>query len=219
MATIALASLGTLGTILLNAIQIQSQWGIFDANGNQLGSSSSGGNSLLAAVVQSTFLGQGPILSTNSFEFKRETRVSDFPVEDGGFASYNKVVLPGEPTVRYCFSGSVADRTTFLTQLDAACQSTKLFSVKTPEITYLNYNITDYSIIRRADSGANLLIVELHLREIRQVSVSYTNAPSPINQPQNPGANPSASGGIVQPANSDTSTLKSLINNFPGLHF
>lgn len=219
MATIVLASLGTLGTILLNAIQVQSQWGIFDSSGNQLGSSSSGGNSLLAAVIKSTFLASGPILSTNSFEFKRETRVSDFPLEDGGFASYNKVVLPGEPTVRYCFSGSVSDRTTFLTQLDAACQSTKLYSVKTPEITYLNYNITDYSLMRRADSGANLLIVELHLREIRQVSVSYTNTPSPIKQPQNPGANPNSSGGIVQPNAPDTSTLKSLSNNFPSLHF
>jgi hypothetical protein len=214
MATIALATLGTLGTLLLNALQIQSQWGIFDANGNQLGTSSSGGNSLLTTVVES-----GPILSTNSFEFKRETRVSDFPVEDGGFASYNKVILPGEPTVRYCFSGSVADRTTFLTQLDTACQSTKLYNVKTPEITYLNYNITDYSIIRRADSGANLLIVELHLREIRQVSVSYTTTPSAINQPQNPGATSPSSSGIVQPTNSDTSTLKSLINNFPNFHF
>jgi len=217
-ATIALASLGTLGTILLNALQSQTQWGIFDSSGNQLGSTSSGGNSLLTTVLESALVGPGPILSTNSFEFKRETRVSDFPVEDGGFASYNKVVLPGEPTVRYCFSGGVNDRGTFLAALDNACQSTNLYSVKTPEVTYYNYNITDYSIIRRADSGANMLIVELHLREIRQVSVSYSTVQSLINQPQNPASTPPSNGGIVQPQPSSTSTLKSIMNNFPGFN-
>jgi hypothetical protein len=211
MATVALASLGTLGTVLLNALQGQTQWGIFDSSGNQLGTSASGGNSLLATVVDS-----GPILSTNSFEFKRETRVSDFPVEDGGFASYNKVVLPGEAVVRYCFSGSIADRTTFLGQLDVACQSVALYSVKTPEAIYNSYNITDYSIIRRADSGANLLIVELHLREIRQVSASFSTTQSPINQPQNPASTPSSSGGIVQPTTPDTSTLKSITTQLFG---
>lgn len=214
MATIALAGLGTLSTLLLNSLQSQTQWGIYDSSGNQFGSPSSGGNSLFASIAQSA-----PVLSTNSFEFKRETRVSDFPVEDGGFASYNKVVLPGEPTVRYCFQGAVADRTTFLTQLDAACQSTMFYSVKTPEITYHNYNIMDYNIIRRADSGANLLMVEIHLREIRQVSVSYSTVQSPINQPQNPASTPPSSSGIVQSVSSDTSTLKSLSNNFPNLHF
>jgi len=219
MATIALASLGTIATVLLNALQQQTQWGIYDSSGNQLGSSSSGGNSLLAAVVQTALLGQGPILSTNSFEFKRETRVSDFPVQDGGFASYNKVILPAEPIVRYCFTGTVADRTTFLNQLDAACQSTQLYSVVIPEATYHNYNIVDYNIIRRADSGANMLIVELHLREIRQVSVSYSITQSPINQPQNPASTSQSSSGIVQPS-SDVSTLKKGATAvFPNLKF
>jgi len=203
--TIALASIGEVGTVLLNAIQSQTQWGIFDSDGNQLGSTSSGGNALLTAV-----LGSGPVLSTNSFEFKRETRVSDFPVEDGGFASYNKVVLPGEPTVRYCFSGSLADRTSFLTQLDAACQSTALYSVATPEINYYEYTIVDYSIIRRADSGANMLIVELHLREIREVSVSYSTTQSAITNPQNAASSSASSSGIVQPSTPGTSTLNSI---------
>jgi len=218
MATVALASLGTIATVLLNALQTQVQWGIFDSSGNQLGSSSSGGNSLLASIVQSALIGGAPLLSTNSFEFKRETRVSDFPVEDGSFASYDKVILPGEPTVRYCFTGQISDRTAFLTQIDAACQSTQLYSVKTPEITYFNYNIVDYSIIRRPDSGANLLIVELHLREIRQVSVSFSTTQSPINQPQNPASSSSASGGIVQPVTPDTSTFKGLANGL-GVNF
>ena len=211
-ATIALATIGSLGTILLNALQSQTQWGIFDKSGNQLGLTYSGGNSLLVTVLESALLGSGPILSTNSFEFKRETRVSDFPVEDGGFASYNKVVLPGEPTVRYCFSGGVNDRGTFLAALDNACQSTQLYSVKTPEVTYFNYNITDYSIIRRADSGANMLIVELHLREIRQVSVSFSTTQSPINVPQNPASNLPSNGGIVQPGPPNSSTFINIKN-------
>lgn len=219
MATLALTGLGEVSTLLANSLQVQTQWGIFDSNGNQLGVSSSGGNSLFQSIVTSAIFGQGSILSTSSFEYRKETRVSDFPVQSGGFASYNKVILPGEPTVKLAFAGPPSDRTNFFNQLDKACGSTALYSVVTPEVTYHNYNIVDYSYMRRREEGANLIVVELHLREIRQVSASYSTTPTPINQPQNPGANPSSSGGVVQPQQPDQSTLKSLTNNFPSLHF
>ena len=57
------------------------------------------GNALDAA-------GLGSTLSTNSVDFSKDTKVSDFPVEQGSFASYNKVETPASPIVTLCLTGS-----------------------------------------------------------------------------------------------------------------
>lgn len=211
-----LVSLGLIQSVLATAVQTPTQWGIFDSQGNQLGvQSQSDGlfQSILAALQGQT----GPILSTNAFEFSKETRISDFPVEQGSFASYNKVELPANPTVTLALSGSQADRTQFLNAIAAACVSTELYSVVTPEITYYNYSIERYNYVRRADRGATLLLVEISLKEIRQVSAAYSTIQTPINLPQNPAATPQTNSGLVQPQAPDTSVLKQITNLWPSV--
>jgi hypothetical protein len=200
--------LGLTESILLSALQSQTQWGIFDSHGNQLGAT---GES--AGIIQSILFGS--VLSTNAFEFVKETRISDFPVEQGGFANYNKVEMPANPVVTLALGGSEIDRTAFLNEIAAACISTELYSVVTPEVTYVNYSIERYNYVRRAERGATLLLVEISLKEIRQVSASYSSVQTPINQPQNANAVPQTNSGIVQPAAPDQSVLKQLANLFP----
>lgn len=205
--------LGLTQSILLSSLQSPTRWGIFDSKGNQLGASTDSNG-----VLQSIILGPGTTLSTNAFEFVKETRISGFPVEQGGFASYNKVELPANPVVTLALAGSEIDRAAFLNAIDAACISTELYIVVTPEVNYVNYSIGRYNYVRRAERGATLLIVEISLEEIREVSASYSSVQTPINQPQNPNASPQTNSGIVQPAAPDQSTLKSLANLFPGLN-
>lgn len=204
--------LGLLEGLIWRIFQVQTQWGIFDSNGNSLGDPS-----LFVGIINTVLesAGIGSILSTNSLDYKKETRVSDFPVERGGFASYNKVELPANPIVTMCLDGSEDDRTFFLNAIDAASKSTNLYNIVTPEVTYTNYTIEDYDYQRRANRGATLLMVNLHLIEVRQVSATFSQ--TQIVNPQNPGASPQVNSGIVQPQVPPTSVLKSVANKVSSL--
>ena len=209
-------ALGELQTLLASALQSPQQWGIFDSNGNQLGAVP-GSNGLFESIITSIIGGQ-QVLSTNAFEFARESKISDFVIEQGGFASFNKVLMSAEPVVTLVLQGTQTQRQAFLNAIDAACQSLNLYSVVTPEVTYFNYNLERYNVARRAERGATLLIVEITLKEIRQVSAAYsTTATSVINQPQNPAATPQTGSGIVQPQVPPTSVLKSIANLWPNV--
>jgi hypothetical protein len=207
-------SLGVVETLLEQSQSSAIQWGIFDSNGNQLGATSQSGNSLLQLLASTA--GLNPVLSTNAFEFTKETHVSDFQVEKGGFASYNKVVMPATPTVTLALTGAVSDRTAFLNAVDVACISTGLYSIYTPELNYYNYNLMRYRLIRRPDRGANLIMVEIDLKEVREVSATYSTVVTPIKQPQDPGSTPATNSGQVQATPTDNSTLQRGINLLKG---
>ena len=197
------ASLGIVSAMLGAAFQAPSQWGIYDQNGNPLIDTS--GLTLFSSPT---------ILSTLSVEYTKETRISDFPVEEGGFASYNKVEMPANPTVTLSLSGSESDRAAFLSAIDGACKSTALVSIATPEITYINYTFERYDYRRMSSRGCTLLTVEIHLKEIRQVLVQYSS--TPINSPQNAGANPATDSGQVQPQTPSGSTQQSTLSKLMG---
>jgi hypothetical protein len=201
--------LGEVQTLLASAMNSPFQWGIFDSQGNQLGLIP-GSNGLFKSIIDS-IIGQGsPTLSTNTFEFTAPTKISDFPVERDSFATYNKVVLPAEPTVTLVLGGSATDRTTFLNQIETARKSTDLYSVVTPEVTYLNYAIERYNLVRRADRGATLLSVEITLMEVREVSAQFAVVQTPIVQPQSVAATPQSNSGLVQPQAPPQSVLRSI---------
>jgi hypothetical protein len=198
--------------LLIQALQQTPRWGIFDAAGNQLGVDSSSINPILSVLASQLSGSTAPVLSTFGVDYVKEMRVSDFPVEPGSFASYNKVETPANPLVTLTLAGSEDDRTNFLNAIDAACTSTNLYNVVTPEVQYVGYTIERYTYSRRASRGATLLIVEVSLKEIRQVSAAFTTVTNPIVNPQNPAATPQTNSGTTQPAASDTSTLRSLAN-------
>lgn len=205
------AVLGVLQGILWRLFQVDSRWGIFDANGKALGDPSK-----FAAILQT--IGLGATVSTNSVQYSKETKVADFPIENGSFASYNKVEAAAEPRVVLCFTGNENERRTFLDSLDKACKSTDLYSVVTPEVTYINYSIERYDYERRSSSGTTLLKVELSLKEIRQVSAQYTQSNRLlVDKPKDVGATPQADNGKVQAKIPEKSTLIKIRDSIPGL--
>ncbi len=206
-------ALGSVENFLIGALQQTPQWGIYDANGNRLGvfsdDTSTGGGLLSSLVSQLT--GDTPaVLSTFSVDFSREARISTFLVEAGGFATYNKVQLPANPVVTLILDGSENDRTAFLNLINAASESTDLYSIVTPEIVYYNYNVERYTYTRRANRGATLLIVEIFLQEVREITASFATVQ--IVQPQDAASTPEVSNGITQPAAPSTSTALDLFN-------
>jgi hypothetical protein len=136
------------------------QWGIFSNNG-------------------------GPILvvdSVASVEYARDYHVSDFPQEQGAFASYNKVQVPFQAKVGFLIGPS---RTDFLNAVEAAVASLQFVAVVTPEISYPSANLTHYSYRREIRSGVTLIRVDVWAEEIRIISgnppdsAQSTNAATP----------------------------------------
>lgn len=126
-------------------------------------------------------------------EKAKEFRLSDYPVEDGSFQSYNKVETPFDAHVTMAMGGDASDRAAFLDTLEDVTKSMALYDVVTPEKSYLSASIERYDYERSAKSGVTLLTVRLWLREIR---VTATAAFSKTKTPAGSGV---ADDGTVQP--------------------
>ena len=212
------AGLAILQGAIWRYFSVESQWGIFNAANQPLGDPRQI-TGFLGGLAESAGFLLGTTLSTGSVTYSKETKVSDFPVEKGGFASYNKVEVPGMPVVTLCFTGSESERTQFLTQIDTACKSTELYTVVTPEIQYPQHSIERYSYQRRSSGGATLLMVEMTLKEIREVTAAYSQSQRQAQASiKDPGAASPVDTGKVQPSVSPTSTVLRLANKL-GLNF
>lgn len=174
-----------------SAIETNS-WGIFDKSGTPV-------------LVPDSFV---------SMENGREFRISDYPIENGGFKSYNKVSTPFEVRMTLAKGGGVSDRQAFLDALDTIAASLDLYDVATPDHVYVGVNITRTSQSRTPQSGAGMATVEIMLQEVRQtVMVAYTTAtsdtPPPLDTTSTAAAKPTAS---LAPATVKQPTAAATVN-------
>lgn len=148
------------------------------------------------------YLGVIPIVIADnvvSVEFKKTWRISDYPIENGAFSSYNKVEIPYDAKVTLSKGGSLAERALFLENIQLVAESMALYNVVTPEHTYFNANITHYDYKRTASKGLGLITVDVWLEEIRNVpTASFTKTAQPSGAAQQDGGNVQANtfGGI-----------------------
>jgi hypothetical protein len=137
------------------------QWGIFTADGSPV------------AIPDSVL----------TVDFRREWRISDYPVEKGGFETYDKVSTPYDARVRLSCDGNATPRSLFLSQIDAAAQSLDLFIVATPDAIYPSVNIIHYDYRRARDGGVGIIQVDVWLEEVRTtVQTQFTNTRSATSQ-------------------------------------
>jgi hypothetical protein len=169
---------------LWHAVKQAPKWGVFDASNNPV------------------------VIPDNIVDFHNsdDSRVSNFPVQDGQFAAYNKVALPSETVVRMTKAGTQSDRKAFLDALKAAKDSLNLYTILTPERSYLKCNLQRFEVIRSGPIGAYFLAeVDLFFIEIKQVSSTYSNAVANTQNAQNPEAQPFGNLGNVAPQATSTS--------------
>lgn len=131
------------------------QWGVFDKNG-------------VTVAIADTVL---------SVEYRNGSRLSDYPLEQGAFASYNKVANPYDVKVRMVCGGDEAGRAVFIAAIEAASRSLDLYTIRTPEVTYQNANIESWDYKRETSNGAYQIIADLYLREVRQTASAAFSAP------------------------------------------
>jgi hypothetical protein len=140
-------------------------------------------------------------------DYRREWRISDYPMEQGGFASYDKVTEPFDVRVKFSNAGhgtllssilsggligslltgstpGVTNRRAFLTALDTASASLDLYTVVTPEFSYQDCNIVHYDYRRETHRGATVIEIDVWLRQVRQVaSKAFTTPPASATTP------------------------------------
>ncbi|MDE1007001.1 MAG: hypothetical protein OSB38_15170 [Paraburkholderia fungorum] len=152
-------------------------WGVFDTNNQPV------------AIAD----------SVRAVQFRGESNVPDYPLEQGGFQSYNKVQRPFASVVSLACGGDEQRRANFLSAIEQAKQSTNLYSIVMPEVVYNNANIVAYDYRREQKNGATLLTVDLHIEEIR------VNATAAFANVQNPASADTVSQGQVQATTPGTS--------------
>lgn len=149
-----------------------------------------------------------PVLTPDSvlsLEWHGEERISDYPVQNGQFASYNKVKVPFDlrmvvtcqglniiqdalqsvtqsldqalSNIGLAF-GQPMSRDAFLRQLDTMLDSTDLYDVITPDKVYQNVNLVGYNHAKKNDEGGTLIIAELMFREVRESGDAQYSSPS-----------------------------------------
>lgn len=168
------------------------QWGIFQQDGSPV---------LVADAVASV-------------EYVRDYRISDYPQQQGAFASYNKVQTPYQSKVTFLCAQS---RFAFLNTVEAACASLDLVVIVTPEVTYPSANLIHYGIRPRTSSGGVTMVqVDVWCEEVRVTAGAALSASSAapagttaapavpagnasITDPQSPNAAPQQQTGNVQP--------------------
>ncbi len=92
-----------------------------------------------------------PVIVPDSFtrmDYGQEWDVTDAPVQDQAFATYNKVATPFEITLRMVKGSTLASRREFLDKLETLGGTLDLYRILTPERTYMNCNILGYRLVR-----------------------------------------------------------------------
>jgi hypothetical protein len=154
-------------------------WGVFDSNGNR--------------VVAAD--------SVAEFGWRKENRIPNFPIQQGQFATYNRVGLPFENSIMLTKGGDLPSRSAFLAQVDAliAQSNINLYTIRTPEKSYPNVSVTRAELSRRGAANFAYFDVELYFIQINQVTAQYSNVQTPTNNASVPSAIPPVNQGLNNP--------------------
>lgn len=118
--------------------------------------------------------------SVIDFSYKQDLPTSDYPVEAGGFMSYDKVEMPFDVRVRVVSAGTESGREALLSSVRAASKTLNLYDIVTPEQTYRGCNITHFDFARSASSGVGMIIIDIWFIEIRETSTAtFTSTQQP----------------------------------------
>jgi len=135
--------------------------------------------------------------SVVDLKYSNKSKVSDFPVEKGAFATYNKVASPFGVKVQLAVSG--ADRiSAFLAALNVEVGAANLYNVSTPEAVCLNVTLESFDYSRASDRGLGLVVAALSFQEVREVTPAYTTVALPPKKVKRPGSASKVVGGKVQ---------------------
>lgn len=114
------------------------------------------------------------------FQYKQDWAIADYPVEPGGFESYDKVNTPFGVQIQFISGGSEAARQALLDSVAAIADQLTLYDIVTPEAVYIGVNVRGYEYQRASNNGVGLMRVNVSFLEIREEGVTdFKNTRSP----------------------------------------
>lgn len=132
------------------------RWGVFAANGKQI------------AQYDSVF----------AIDYQDEAPISDYPVERGSFAAYNKVDGPFMIHVTLSCGGSEDKRNAFQNDLRSAKKSLTLYTVITEDSTFASCNLIAISWVRSTTKGAHRIEAVCTFQEVREKDAAAFSEPA-----------------------------------------
>lgn len=122
-------------------------------------------------------------IEADNFEamgFDGEFRIADYPIEEGGFESYDKVATPFHVRVTLTKGGKREDRKAFISKIEELRADMTLYWIVTPESIWRNVNLTRVTIDRSREAGAGLIRADLMFQEVRvNATSSFSNTRDP----------------------------------------
>ena len=98
-----------------------------------------------------------------------DSAVLEEPLEQGSFAAFNRVQYSDVFRVKLAIEGDAADLQKAQETLKQLKSGTDTFSLVTPDYEHENLTLESYDYMRNQRQGYGLLIVDLRLKEIREV--------------------------------------------------
>lgn len=118
--------------------------------------------------------------SVQTFGYRNDWDISDYPLEEGAFETYNKVPSPFDVRIRLASGSREQDRETFLNQLTAVAGKIDLYDVVTPERTYTSVNVAHIDLHRSNSNGVGMIMADVWLVEVRvKAKASFSKVESP----------------------------------------
>lgn len=143
--------------------------------------------------------------SVVAVDYRREFAISDYPVEQGAFESYDKVQLPRDVHMRFT-AGTQAARNELLSSIDAIIATTQLVDFVTPDAVYTSLTLSHEDYSRTARRGLGLLQVEVWGLEVVQTGTAATSSSPDTAQPS--GAAQTNGGTVTPTATNSTQTTQ-----------
>jgi len=120
--------------------------------------------------------------SALELEYGADSTLNSHPVEQGGFAAYNRVQEPRSIRLLLACQGKNMARSAFLAALEGLREGTQLVTISTPDTTYPNMVLKGFGYKKSAERGAVTIYADTQWQEERSTNV-VVSAP-PTSQPQ-----------------------------------
>ncbi|MDR1921831.1 MAG: hypothetical protein LBS31_08865 [Candidatus Adiutrix sp.] len=121
-----------------------------------------------------------------SLDDSNEGQALSEPIEKGAFVSYNKVDSPRALRVELAIQGDADRQNAALADLDELREKAVKVALSTPAAYYDSLTLESFNYRRRSDAGAELLVVELSLVEVREVETQVSTTVMPPQSCKNP---------------------------------
>lgn len=128
---------------------------------------------------------------------EESSNLPEEPIEKGSFADYNRTINPITITCRLASQGSPSTLQSMIEQLQELKTGTEKLTFITPMMTYENFMLESFDYRKDEHTGHNVLVVDIRLKEIREIEGQKTT--SSVTEPEPPPvtADASADGSCV----------------------